>query len=284
MIEIAARRAIEDSGLPLNEIDYILVVTCTPDYPHFCYPATELHARLGMHYTCNALHFDSGCGGAMQAIGLAHALLASGEKKNVLVVASNLTSSHVNRDAYTAKEAGYAWLSPYLFGDGAGAMVISAQLNGVRQAPEILTTVYGTDGRIHLVDFKGGGGVIPGHRAMPYDFTYVVDGKSVAELFGEYMQKAIMGLNHKHPFDLRDIKRFFLHQANKRLLEGFATSLGLSMDRVGVNVDKYGNTSAAATLILFDEDKRAGLMSEGDLILFAAIGAGTHFGGLLVTM
>jgi 3-oxoacyl-[acyl-carrier-protein] synthase-3 len=279
MSERAARMAIEDAGLEPKDIDYILAVTCTPDYIHFSYPAIELHRRLGLPDTANAFSVDSGCGGAMQMIALAHELLENGVKRNILIVASNCTSALVNRDAY--QESG-AWLSPYLFGDGAGAMVISSKFNG--DTSKILATTAGTNGTTVLVSYPAGGGVLPGHLAKPSDFVYKVDGKAVKELFAPFMQKTILSLIAKHPFDLSSVSRFFLHQANFHLLKGFSRELGLPEEKVAVNVDKYGNTSAAATLILYDEDRRAGLVKKGDLVLFAAIGAGAHFGGALVSV
>ena len=95
------------------------------------------------------------------------------------------------------------------------------------------------------------------------------------------MGKAIRGLQARCPFELADVDRFYFHQANKRVLEDFAKQLGIPLDKVAINVDRYGNLSAAATPVLFDEDLKNQRVGTGDLCLFSAVGAGTHYGAFL---
>jgi 3-oxoacyl-[acyl-carrier-protein] synthase III len=114
----------------------------------------------------------------------------------------------------------------------------------------------------------------------------VVDGKLVAERFPGYMQRCIEEALRPYPSLRHEVKRYYLHQANKRLVEGFAEQAGLPCERVAMHMDRYGNTSAAGTLILLAEDLADGnvRLGSGDLVLFAAIGAGVHYGGQLVRL
>lgn len=277
MSEFAARRAIKDAKLLPEDIDYIMLVTCTPDVPHFCQEAIGLHKRLELPDSVNAIQIDSGCGGAMQLLALADEILANGKERNILVVASNCASKFVSKKLYVDSRA---WLSMYLFGDGAGAFVMTNRLNG--GSFRVLHSIVGTDGAKPLVTFNGGGCSYPFNKAEHTDFVYMVDGEGVRDSFGPTMHKAITRLRAKHDFELKDVSRFYLHQANLRLLQKFCQSVDVPMEKVAVMVDRGGNTSAAAIPMMFAEDKQNGLLKSGDRVLMAAIGAGIHYGAALV--
>jgi 3-oxoacyl-[acyl-carrier-protein] synthase III len=294
MCEIALRRALEMAGVAARELDGIFVVTVTPDELNFCHDAMLVHQRLGCRPDAFAFVIDSGCGGALYTIDTARKMIEGGSYGTIAVVASNFASAYVDREVFTSgfmvdgRELN-ACLSMYLFGDGAGAVVLRGERRerADEDAPGILASYGGAD-YVQLVVRRGGGALhppLPG-RAGRCHHAYVVDGKLVAERFPGYMQRCIDEALRPHP-SLRDqIKRYYLHQANKRLVEGFAQAAGLPRERLAMHMDRYGNTSAAGTLILLAEDLADGVvqLGSGDLVLFAAIGAGVHYGAQLVRL
>jgi 3-oxoacyl-[acyl-carrier-protein] synthase III len=251
--------------------------------------------RLGCRPDAFAFVIDSGCGGALYTIDIARKMIEGGSYRTVAVVASNFASAYVDREVFTSgfmvdgRELN-ACLSMYLFGDGAGAVVLRGERREHGReddSPGILASYGGSD-YLELVVRRGGGALhppLPG-RACRCHHAYVVDGKLVAERFPGYMQRCIDEALRPHPSLRREVKRYYLHQANKRLVEGFAQAAGLPRERLAMHMDRYGNTSAAGTLILLAEDLADGVvqLGSGDLVLFAAIGAGVHYGAQLVRL
>jgi 3-oxoacyl-[acyl-carrier-protein] synthase-3 len=230
----------------------------------------------------------------MYTIDTARKMIEGGTFRTIAVVASNFTSAFVDRQVFTSDvmvdgRPLNACLSMYLFGDGAGAVVLRGERRerADDDAPGILASFGGAD-YLQLV-VRGGGGAhqppLPG-RACRAQHAFVVDGKLVAERFPGYMQRCIDEVVRPHPSLRHEVKRYYLHQANKRLVEGFADSAGLPRERLAMHMDRYGNTSAAGTLILLAEDLADGVMQlgSGELVLFAAIGAGVHYGAQLVRL
>ncbi|MBI2458990.1 MAG: 3-oxoacyl-ACP synthase III family protein [Parcubacteria group bacterium] len=274
MAYFAALEAIKDADLKPDEIDGLWYVTCTQDleeYCHFSRAAIELHSRLELSSHAFAFEIDSGCGGTMQAIGISNDMIKGDDKINILVVASNKPSGQFNNlDSYIKTGA---WLSAYVFGDGAGAMILQRSLNG---KTGIIATYYGADGSHPLMYYhKKSGADTP---------VYEIDAKAVKELFPALMKRSLNGLMKKYSFELDEVKRFYFHQANYWVLKSFANFLEVPFERVAVNVDKYGNLSAASTLVLLNEDRRNGIVKENDLVLFCAVGAGAHYGAFLVRL
>jgi 3-oxoacyl-[acyl-carrier-protein] synthase-3 len=294
MCEIALRRALEMAGVAASELDGIFVVTVTPDELNFCHDAMLVHQRLGCRQDAFAFVIDSGCGGALYTIDTARKMIEGGTYRTIAVVASNFTSAFVDREVFTSDvmvdgRPLNACLSMYLFGDGAGAVVLRGERRerADDDAPGMLASYGGSD-YLQLV-VRGGGGALrpalPG-RACRAQHAFVVDGKLVAERFPGYMQRCIEEALRPYPTLRHEVKRYYLHQANKRLVEGFAEAAGLPQERLAMHMDHYGNTSAAGTLILLAEDLAEGVvqLGSGDLVLFAAIGAGVHFGAQLVRL
>ncbi len=106
----------------------------------------------------------------------------------------------------------------------------------------------------------------------------------VKRLFAPLLDRSLEGLRKQYAFDLADIKRLYLHQANGNLVQAYANRLGVPLSNVPLNITHYGNTSAASTLLLLDEDRRMGNVQSGDLILFLWVGAGAHYGGMLLRL
>lgn len=284
MVEIAVRQALDRAGLPAREVDGIYLVTSTPDRMNFCYDAVELHRRLGCRSDASAMVIDSGCGGAVYLMDMAQKLILSGQAKTIVVAASTFASCFLDRDVYTSPLPSNrrinAFLSMYMFGDGAGAIVLRGDEGSD------LGVIASTAGTEHeqLVIRTVGGSQVPTFRASTPDHAFFVDGPVVARAYPEYMTRAVNELRTAVPRVVPELQRYYLHQANKRVLLSFAEKAGIPLDRVPVNVDRYGNTSAASTLLLFSEDVEAGRvkLGSGQPVLFAAVGAGVHFGGQIV--
>ncbi len=287
MAEAALRQALDRAGIPAAELDAIFLVTSTPDEVNFCRDAVELHRRIGARAEAHALVVDSGCGGAIYVADMARKMILSGFAKTVAIVASTLASPYLDRDIFTSEMPGRkginAFLSMYLFGDGAGAIVLRGD---TAEGVGILASTSGTD-HAELVVHRGGGAKLPPHtRARLADHAWYVDGREVATAYPFYMQKAVSECVGQRPELVPEIGRYYLHQASRRTLMSFVERSGLPQDRIPVNVHRYGNTSAASTLLLFAEDLGEGRVKvgSGELVLFAAVGAGVHYGAHLVRL
>jgi len=287
MAEAALRGALEVAGLKPSELDAIYLVTTTPDQINFCHDAVELHHRLGCRRDAQAMVVDSGCGGALYVVDMVRRLILSDTARTIAVVATAFASAYLDRDVYTCampeNHRINAFLTMYMFGDGAGALVLRGD-----EAPGqgILASYSGTDHQ-ELVVHRGGGASLPSHtRATMADHAYYINGPVVAEAYPLFMQQAVDEMRARCPELMSQVKRYYLHQANKMVLEKFVAQAGIPSDRVPINVDRYGNTTAASTLLLFAEDLQAGRvrLGSGDLVLFAAVGAGVHFGSQLVRL
>ncbi len=123
-------------------------------------------------------------------------------------------------------------------------------------------------------------------RTRPVDMAFVVDGQWVAEGYSVYMRQCIEEVLAGRPELRSEVKRYYFHQPNKRLMERFIEMAGFPRERVAINVDRYGNTSAAGKLILLAEDLESGRvrLGSGDLVLVAAVGANVHYGAQLIRL
>jgi 3-oxoacyl-[acyl-carrier-protein] synthase III len=287
MGEAALRRALEVAGLGAEELDAIYLVTSTPDQLNFCHDAVALHRRLGCRRDAHAMVVDSGCGGALYVLDMVRRLILSDTARTIAVVASTFASAYLDREVFTCampeNQRINAFLSMYMFGDGAGALVLRGD---DRPDCGILASTAGTDHQ-ELVVHRGGGASLPSHtRAAKADHAYYINGPVVAEAYPLFMQKAVDEVRALRPDLMSQVTRYYFHQANKHVLAKFVAQAGLPPELVPINVDRYGNTSAASTLLLFAEDLEAGRVRLGsdDLVLFAAVGAGVHYGGQLIRL
>lgn len=289
MCEVAAREALDMAGLAASTVDALLLVTCTPDELNFSHDAMQLHQRLGMRRDAYAMVIDDGCGGTPYVIDLARKLLEAGALKTVLVVGSAFTSPLLDRRTYTAElspapgvKGLSGFLSMYVFGDGAGAVVLRGD--------------DGSEGRIaasmsfnsyeELVLRRGGGALrqTTQGRASDGEMAFIVDGQKVARGYPEVMSRCLRTVLDSGRVLADDVERFYLHQPNKRVLDAFVEREELLPERVAINVDRYGNTSAAGMLVLLSEDLRAGTVrfGSGQLGVITAVGANVHAGAQLI--
>ncbi len=281
--EKALVEALASAGMQANELDGLYLVTCSPDELNFNNDALRLHERLGMRPDAFALVDDVGCGGALFHLQMAKEIILGGVRKTIAVVGVNVTSPYLDRDVFTSqmqvagasKPIG-AFLTMYLFGDGAGAMILRSDPG----AASGFVASFAENQQLDLVVRRGGGAMRPPHpgRATPADHAYYVNGALVAQCFTPAMENAMQQVLRRAGLALDDISRFYLHQANMRLVVALAQKLKLPPAKVAMHMDRYGNTSAAGTLILLAEDLRNGAVrfGSGETVLFAAIGAGAQ--------
>jgi 3-oxoacyl-[acyl-carrier-protein] synthase-3 len=259
----AAKRALEQAGLAAEDIELIIVATVTPDTPT---PATACYVQhnLGAH---RAVAFDisAACSGFLYAMKISKRLISDGAFKNALIIGAEKLSTVTNWDDRS---------TCVLFGDGAGAAVLRLA------APEegsVLATEMGSDGSLtHLLNIPGGGSALPLTSGNVDDnlFTLTMMGKEVFKHAVNRMKEAAEKVIERAGLKAEDIACVIPHQANLRIIDAIADRLAVPNERVFVNLDKYGNTSAAAVAIALDEAHRTGAFKRGDNIVLVVFGAG----------
>jgi 3-oxoacyl-[acyl-carrier-protein] synthase III len=266
----AAQRALKDAEMQATELDAIIMGTVTPDYP-FPSSACVLEDMLGAR---NVFSFDVGaaCSGFLNALSVADSFIRTGQINNALVVGSDALSRLLNwQDRGTC----------ILFGDGAGAVVLGASQNG----SGILSTRLRTDGSyVKTLYVPAGGSLKPAtpETVQRNEHTITMNGKEVFKIAVRSMEEISRQALAEADVPVSQISLVIPHQANRRIIVALAERLGISMDRVMVNVDKYGNTSAASIPVALDEAKRQGKIKSGDIVLLNAFGAGFAWGAAVI--
>jgi 3-oxoacyl-[acyl-carrier-protein] synthase-3 len=262
----AARRAMEDAGVGPEDIDLIVVGTCTPDK---VFPATAciIQHQLGIK-GCAAFDVNAACSGFIYGLDMANRYIQTGGAKTALVIGAETLSRIVNwEDRGTA----------VLFGDGAGCIVLQAS-----DEPGILATHVHADGQFEdLLQ-------VPCGISTGYDKTRA--GEAFIEMNGNAVfKRAVASFDSMAretvadlDGELSDIDWFVPHQANMRIIKAAAKKLGMSMDRVIATVDEHANTSGASIPLALDSAVRAGKIQRGDTLLFAAFGAGFTWGSAMI--
>jgi len=259
----AARRALEDAGLAAADLELIIVATITPDTPT---PATACYVQQNLGAS-KAVAFDisAACSGFLYAMKIAKRLIASGAFNNAVIVGAEKLSHVINwEDRSTC----------VLFGDGAGAAVLRRAEPG---EGAVLATEMGTDGNLtHLLKIPGGGTACPITAANVNDHLATLNmlGKEVFKHAVNRMKEAAEIVIERAGLKAEDIACVIPHQANLRIIDAIADRLSVPNERVFINLDKYGNTSAAAIAIALDEAHRTGAFKRGEHIVLVAFGAG----------
>jgi 3-oxoacyl-[acyl-carrier-protein] synthase-3 len=270
MGKAAALQVLEETGLTPLDIDAILYATASPDrlLPS---QACDLQATLGAK---NAAAFDVGaaCSGFVYALTTAEGIIAAEQAKHVLVIAAEkLTSIMDWSDRTTA----------VLFGDGAGATIVRQSTNG----RGILSTYLKSDGTLaELLYRPGGGATHPPSEALLKDHSYYIKmaGREVFKAAVLSMADACDHALERAGLSAGDIDLLIPHQANIRIIEATAKHARMPMDKVYVNVDRFGNTSAASIAIALDEAVKTGRLTPGMIVMLCAFGAGFTWGSMVV--
>jgi 3-oxoacyl-[acyl-carrier-protein] synthase-3 len=272
MAVIAARNALEDAKLTAADIDLLIVATITPDLPM---PAAAciIQHKLGLPTATACFDLNAACSGFIYAFDTACAMLSSGRYRKALVIGVEKLSSIVDwQDRTTC----------VLFGDGAGAVVV-----GLSDQPGVglIGTKLGAYGEsVDLLYIPAGGSSKPasGTSVSAGDHFIKMKGKEVFKMAVRAMEESARDILEQHGLTATQIGLVIPHQANLRIIEAIAQYLELPMDRFFVNVDRYGNTSAASIPIALDEARRSGRIRAGDITLLVAFGAGLTYGSALI--
>ncbi len=267
----ASVKALQAAGLEAKDLDAIIVGTVTPDYP-FPSSACVLEHMLGAQ---KVFSFDvnAACSGFLNALTVADSFIRTGMIRKALVVGSDVLSRMLNwQDRTTC----------VLFGDGAGAIVIGASENG---DSGILSTRLRTDGSYAKTLYVPAGGSLKPASAETVEanqHTITMNGKEVFKIAVRAMEEISREVLREAGVDINEVSLVIPHQANRRILSALAARLEVPMEKVVVNLDKYGNTSAASVPVALDEAWRAGRISPGDVVLLNAFGAGFAWGAAVI--
>lgn len=265
----AAQQALERAGIDADQLDLILVGTVTPDH---AFPSTAcvLQERLGAH--CAAMDISAACTGFLYGLATAEALIRAGSARYVLVVGAEVLSKILNwQDRTTA----------VLLGDGAGAAVLGPAPEGYG----VLSTYLGADGKGGpLVRMPAGGSrqpTTPETLASGLN-TFQQNGREVYRFATQIMGDAAEEALARAGLEPSAVTLLVPHQANYRIIESAARRFGFPMERVWVNIDRFGNTSAASIPIGLSEAVTAGRLQRGDVVLAVAFGGGLTWGSAVL--
>jgi len=262
----AAQRAIEAAGITAEDIDLIIVATISPDT---FFPSTACHVQRNLG-AIRAVAFDisAACAGFLFAMQIARHFINSGNRQTALIIGADKLSGITNwNDRNTC----------VLFGDGAGAAILTAKNPDDHDPSGLLSSIMASDGRLtDILSVPGGGSAIPitPENASLRLNTIHMMGKEVFKAAVKHTLEACDAAIERAGLTAADISMIVPHQANIRIVDAIRERLGLPPERAFLNLHKYGNTSGAAIAIALDEAVRSGAVKKGDNILLVAFGAG----------
>ncbi|NHZ78162.1 beta-ketoacyl-ACP synthase III [Massilia sp. CCM 8695] len=264
----AAIKALEMAGKHAEEIDLVIVASSTPDF-HGSFPSTAciVQRKLGMHNNSAAFDVQAVCSGFVYAVSVADAFIKSGAHKTVLVIGAEVFSRILDFNDRT---------TCVLFGDGAGAIVLSAS-----DQPGILSTKLHADGRYS--DILSVPGTLAGGAIAGSGFLYM-DGPAVFKLAVTVLEQVANEVLEHAQMTAGQVDWLVPHQANIRIMKSTAKKLGLPLDKMVVTVDQHGNTSAASIPLALDIAVRDGRIKAGANVMMEGVGGGFTWGAVLVRM
>lgn len=269
----AGTKALVEAGIDPMEVDVVVLSTATPDH---LLPSTacEAQARMGTHAAA-AFDVSAACAGWLYGVTIADGLLRTDTIDTVLVIGAEKMSAILD---YSDRS------TCVLFGDGAGAAVLRRRdSNGAG----ILSTHMQTDGRLaELLWRPAGGAAMPSTEETRAERLELVkqEGREVFKNAVVQMDASSRIALERAGLTVDDVDLVVPHQANIRIIEGVARRLGVEMDRVYVNIDRYGNTSSASIPIALDEIRKRGIAGEGETLLMTAFGGGLAWGSVVVRL
>ena len=266
----AAQKALDHAGVLPDEIDLVLVATITPD---MAFPSTAclLQHKLGLRKVA-CFDLEAACSGFLYALDVADAMLTSGRYRKALVVGAEKMSSIMDWEDRT---------TCVLFGDGAGAAVLSKEGDG----PSLLGFYCGADGsNPSLLCQPAGGSALP---ASPETLSsrkhfLKMNGREIFKSAVRVMESSCRTLLKEQNLDISDVSLVIPHQANMRIVESLSQRLEVPMDKFYCNLERYGNTSAASIPLALNEAVQTKALSAGDLCLLVAFGAGLTWSSTIV--
>lgn len=258
----AARKALEDAGIEAGDLDIIVMASSSPD-KNFPAGACEVQAILGAE---KAVAFDlsAACSGFLFALNVVNAFIQSGVYRTGLIIGAETLSKVIDWSDRS---------SCVLFGDGAGAAVVTAQETG------IVHTVMGSDGSkgpVLSCVSRSNGNFLNG-KTPELGFTFM-NGQEVFKFAVKKVPQCIHQVLDEAGVDIDEIKYFVLHQANYRIVEAAARRMKQPMEKFPMDMDRYANTSSASVPLLLDELNRSGKLQRGDKLVLAGFGAGLTWG------
>ncbi|MEA1955767.1 MAG: beta-ketoacyl-ACP synthase III [Campylobacterota bacterium] len=268
----AAKLAIQRSGLESSEIDMVICATISPDY--FCMPstATIISKKLGLG-NITAFDISAACTGFVYILSIAKAFIESGMKKNVLIIGAEKLSAITD---YTDRG------TCILFGDGAGAAVISAT---DKKEEAIIDVHTGADGTYADLLMSPNGGTGSPHDSIEQESNACfmqMKGNETFKVAVRTLTKDVVEILEANNITGEEIKHFVPHQANYRIIKAVGDALKLTKEQVVVTVQKYGNTSGASIPMAINDIYEEGKLKEGELLLLDAFGGGLTWGSALV--
>ncbi len=264
---VAAWRALDQAGLKPRDIDLIIVATVTPDKT---FPSTAVYVQQKLGAPPGiAFDISAACAGFLYALNIAHNFISTGQVKHALVIGAEKLSCFLDwSDRATC----------VLFGDGAGAVVLSGEQSHTAAAPRgILATYLSADGRLAEHLYADGG---PASTATVGKVR--MNGKEVFRNAVQEISNAVLEVTERAKVRREEIDWFVPHQANIRIIESCARRLELDDSRIIVTIEKHANTSSASIPLALDQGISDGRIKRGELLVFAALGGGLAWGSALV--
>jgi 3-oxoacyl-[acyl-carrier-protein] synthase-3 len=271
LAKIAAEGAMQEAGITADELGFIVVGTTTPDT---IFPSTAcmLQTKIGAH---NAWGFDLGaaCSGFTYALTTAMQMVATGSHDYALAVGADVMSSIID---YTDRA------TCVLFGDGAGAVVVSPARENEPHIIDFAGMIDGSGGPALCMP-AGGSRMPASHETVDKRLHYVKqEGATVFKFAVKTTEEIARRLLDRNGIDPSELDLFVSHQANRRIIEAASERLGLGPDKVIINLEMYGNTTAGTIPLALADARRQGRLKKGDLVLLCSVGAGFTVGAVLL--
>ncbi len=267
----ALKNAVDMAGITANDLDMIICATVTPDYPM---PATApaIQTKIGATNHCAAFDISAACAGFLYSLNIADSFIRQGFAKYIGVIGAEALTRMVDFEDRT---------TCVLFGDGAGAVVVTGDTSG----RGVLSSHLFSDGSLqNILVIPAGGSITPATTETVDARRHFIqmNGREVFKFAVRYLSDASAKALEQNGLTGEDINWVVPHQANLRILDGVAKSIGIAPEKFILNLERVGNTSSASIPIALDEAVRAGTINENDLLLMIALGGGISWGSAIV--